>query len=153
MSLSQPEQNPVVALKKATAVIPIVFAAAADPLGTGLVASLAHAGGNVTGLSVQHTDLAGKRLELLREFAPGLRRLAILANIGNPVAVLEMGEVQEAARILGVDVVPLKIQRAEDIAPAFAALKGQAALASAGPMARGLASRAAGGATCWTACP
>ena len=74
----------VVAAKQATSVIPIVFAVAGDPVGTGLVASLARPGGNVTGLSIQATDLAGKRLELLREVVPGLRRLAILANVGSP---------------------------------------------------------------------
>ena len=114
------------AAKQATSVIPIVFAVAGDPVGTGLVASLARPGGNVTGLSNQATDLAGKRLELLREVVPGLRRLAIMANVGNPGAVLEMGEVQAAARTLGLEVVTLEIRRAEDIAPAFEALKGRA---------------------------
>ena len=74
----------VVAAKQATSVIPIVFAVASDPVGTGLVASLARPGGNVTGLSTQQTDLAGKRLELLREVVPGLRRLAIMANVDYP---------------------------------------------------------------------
>jgi putative tryptophan/tyrosine transport system substrate-binding protein len=111
---------------KATSVIPIVFAVAADPLGTGLVASLARPGGNVTGLSVQFTDLAGKRLELLREVVPGLRRLAIMANVDAPASVLEMGEVQAAARTLGLEVAASEIRRAEDIAPAFDALKGRA---------------------------
>ena len=97
-----------------------------DPVGTGLVASLARPGGNVTGLSIQSTDLAGKRLELLREVVPGLRRLAIMANVGYPAAVLEMGEVQAAARTLGLDVATPEIRRAEDIAPAFEALKGRA---------------------------
>jgi putative ABC transport system substrate-binding protein len=116
----------VVAAKQATSVIPIVFAAVPDPVGNNLVASLARPGGNVTGLSNQSTDLAGKRLELLREVVPGLRRLAILANIGNPVAVLEMGEIQAAAGMLGLEVATLEIRRAEDIAPAFEALKGRA---------------------------
>ena len=116
----------VLAAKQATSVIPIVFAVAGDPVGSGLVASLARPGGNVTGLSIQPTDLAGKRLELLREVVPGLRRLAILANVGNPDAVLEMGEVQAAARTLGLEVVTFEIRRAEDIAPAFEALKGRA---------------------------
>ena len=98
----------VLAAKQATSVIPIVFAVAGDPVGTGLVASLARPGGNVTGLSLQPTDLAGKRLELLREVVPGLRRLAILANVGNPAAVLEMGEVQAAARTLGLEVATSK---------------------------------------------
>jgi putative ABC transport system substrate-binding protein len=116
----------VLAAKQATSVIPIVFALANDPLGTGVVASLARPGGNVTGLSLQATDLAGKRLELLREVVPGLRRLAILANAGNPAAVLEMGEVQSTARTLGLTVATLEVRRAEDIAPAFEALKGRA---------------------------
>ena len=117
---------PVLAAKRATSVIPIVFAVAVDPLGSGLVANLARPGGNVTGLSVQSADLAGKRLELLRVVVPGLRRLATLANIGNPGNVLEMGEVQAAARTLGLEVAPFEIRRAEDIAPAFEALKGRA---------------------------
>jgi len=94
--------NPmVVATKQATSVIPIVFAAAADPVGTGLVAGLARPGGNVTGLSAQNTDLAGKHLELLRDLIPGLRRLAIMANVDNSASVLEMREVQAAARTKG----------------------------------------------------
>ena len=113
----------VIAAKQATSVIPIVFATAGDPVGAGLVASLARPGGNVTGLSIQATDLAGKRLELLREVVPGLRRLAIMLNVGNPVTVLELGEVQAAARTLGLEVATLEIRRAEDIAPAFEALK------------------------------
>jgi len=116
----------VLAAKQATSVIPIVFAVANDPLGSGLVASLARPGGNVTGLSSQTTDLAGKRVELLREVVPGLRGLAIMANVGYPAAVLEMGEVQATARTLGLEVTTLEIRRAEDIAPAFDALKGRA---------------------------
>ena len=115
-----------VAVKQATSVIPIVFAVAADPVGTGLVASLVRPGGNVTGLSTQAPDLVGKRLELLREAVPELRRLAILANIGYPASVIEMSEVQAAAPTLGLEVVALEIQRAEDIAPAFEALKDRA---------------------------
>ncbi len=99
---------------------------AGDPVGTGLVASLARPGGNVTGLATLAADLAGKRLELLREVVPGLGRLAILGNVGNPLVVLEMGEVQAAARTLGLDVVPSGIWRAEDIAPAFEAFKRRA---------------------------
>jgi putative ABC transport system substrate-binding protein len=119
--------NPMVlAAKHATSRIPIIFAAAADPLGTGLVASLARPGGNVTGLSIQHTDLASKRLELLREAVPGLRRLAIMANVGNPASVLDMSEAQAAARVLGLEVATSKIRQAEDIAPAFEAIEGQA---------------------------
>ena len=114
------------AVKKATAVIPIVFAAAGDPVGTGLVASLARPGGNITGLSIQQTDLASKRLEMLREVLPGLRTVAILVHIGSPNSVLEMGEAQAAARAVGLAVVASEVGRAEDIAPAFDALKGRA---------------------------
>src|SRR5215475_6516381 len=116
----------VVATKQATSVIPIVFAAAADPPGTGLVATLARPGGNVTGLSVQNTDLAGKRVELLRDLIPGLRRLGIMVNVGNSASVLEMREVQAAARTIGLEVTILEIPRAEDIASAFEELKGRA---------------------------
>jgi hypothetical protein len=89
----------IVAAKRATAVIPIVFAVAVDPLGTGLVDSLARPGGNVTGLSAQSSDLGAKRLELLREVSPHLRRLAIMVNIGYPAAALELHEVQASARV------------------------------------------------------
>jgi putative tryptophan/tyrosine transport system substrate-binding protein len=109
-----------------TLVIPIVFVGAGDPVGTGLVATLARPAGNVTGLSSQQTDTTGKRLELLREVVPSLRRLAILANIDNPVAVSDIGEVEAAASTLGLSVFTLKIRRSEDIASAFDALKGRA---------------------------
>jgi putative tryptophan/tyrosine transport system substrate-binding protein len=112
-------------VKRATAVIPIVFAVAQDPVGGGLVTNLARPGGNVTGQSSQATDVAGKRLQLLREVVPRLRRLAILVDFTTPQSVLEMGEVQAAARTLGIEVAPLAIHRAEDIAPAFEALKAQ----------------------------
>ena len=118
--------DPVAALKQAIPDIPIVFAIAVDPIGSGLVASLSRPGGYVTGLSLQQTDLAGKRLELLREVVPHLRRLAILANVDYPDALLEMAEVKAMARTLGLEVVPLEIQRAGDIAPAFEALKAKA---------------------------
>jgi len=117
---------PTIAAKEATAVIPIVSAVMGDPVGAGLVGSLARPGGNVTGLSNQSADLAGKQVELLREVVPGLRRLAVLANVGNPVSGVEMGEVLAAAKALGLDVVTLEIRRAEDIAPAFETLKGRA---------------------------
>ena len=115
-----------IAAKKATVVIPIVFAAAGDPVGTGLVASLARPGGNITGLSIQQTDLASKRLELLREVLPGLRTVAILANISSPNSVLEMAEAQAAARTVGLAVVTSEVRGVEDIPPAFDALKGRA---------------------------
>jgi ABC-type uncharacterized transport system substrate-binding protein len=116
----------VIAAKQATSVIPIVFAVAGDPIANNLVASLARPGGNVTGLSTLATDLAGKRLELLREAVPGFRRLATIGNVGNSLAVLEMNEVQAAAARFGLEAAALEIRRAEDIAPAFQALKGGA---------------------------
>jgi putative ABC transport system substrate-binding protein len=115
-----------IAAKQVTSVIPIIFAVAGDPVGTGLVASLARPGGNVTGLSLQFTDLAGKRLELFREVVPGLRRLAIMANISSHAAVLEMHEVQTTARTLGLEILTVEIRRAEDIAPPFEMLKSRA---------------------------
>jgi putative ABC transport system substrate-binding protein len=113
------------AAKQATSVIPIVSVLTVDPVGSGFVASLARPGGNVTGLSNQQTDTVGKRLELLREVVPGLRRLAVMANT-EPGNVLEMGEVQAAARTLGLDVATFESQRAENIASAFEALTGRA---------------------------
>jgi putative ABC transport system substrate-binding protein len=102
----------VLAAKQAT--IPIVFAGG-DPVGTGFVVM----GGNVTGLSFQQTDLAGKPLELLRRVVPALRQLAILANAGNPVTMLDMHDVEAAAGTLGLAVVTVEIRRMEDIAPGF----------------------------------
>jgi len=113
-------------VRQATTVIPIVFAVAIDPVGTGLVASLAKPGGNVTGLSLQAANLAGKRIELLREVVPQLRQLAIIFNAGNAQPVLEMEETQTAARALGLDVTPLEIRRAVDITHAFDTAKGRA---------------------------
>ena len=112
-----------IAAKQATSVIPIVVAAMGNPLGAGIVASLARPGGNVTGLSGMVADLASKRLELLREVVPSLRRLAVLANIGNPAVVLELREVQSAAGALGLEVVTSEIRQSKDIAAAFDALK------------------------------
>jgi putative ABC transport system substrate-binding protein len=114
------------AAKQATSIIPIVFAVATEPVSTGFITSLARPGGNVTGLSMQSTELAGKRLGFLGELVPGLRRLAILGHGVNPAVVLEMGEVQAAARALGLEVVTLEVQRAEDIALAFEALRDRA---------------------------
>ena len=116
----------IAAAKQATSVIPIVFAAAGDPIGAGLVASLARPGGNVTGLSVQQTDLVSKRLELLREAVPGLSRLAVLFNAANPAPGLDVREVQGVARTLGLEVVLAEVRRTEDITSAVEALKGRA---------------------------
>ena len=115
-----------IAVKQVTSEVPIVVALATDPVAAGLVASLARPGGNVTGFSHQGTDIAAKRLELLREILPNLRRLAILVNVNNPGSVLEMREAEAAARTLGLDVTKLEIRRAEDIATAFEAIKGRA---------------------------
>ena len=116
----------VPALMRVTSVIPIVFAMDGDPIGRGLVASLARPGGNVTGLSQLQADLAGKRLELLREIVPNIRQLAVLANVGFAGAVQETAEVRQAAGKFGLEVVPAEIRRAEDLAPAFDGLKGRA---------------------------
>jgi putative tryptophan/tyrosine transport system substrate-binding protein len=113
------------AAKNATAALPIVFALPGDPVGSGLVASLAQPGGNVTGLSSQVPELAGKRLDLLREIVPGLRRLAIMANASNAANMLETQEVQTLARAGGLDVASFEIRRTVDIAAAFAAFKGK----------------------------
>jgi len=114
------------ALKQMTAAIPIVFATANDPVGSGLVPSLARPGGNITGLSGQSPDLAGKRLELLRDVVPNLRRLAILYDSGYGAAVLEADQVRAGARTIGLDVAALEIQRAQDIPVVFEGLKAQA---------------------------
>ena len=116
---------PAIAVKKATSTIPIVFAAAGDPVGTGLVASLPRPGGNMTGLSNQQTDLAGNRLELLREVVPGLRRVAVMGNINTPNVKLEMDEVQIAATKFGLEVIKVEISTTEDIVPAIESLKGR----------------------------
>jgi ABC-type uncharacterized transport system substrate-binding protein len=116
----------VVAAMQVTSLIPIVFTTVADPVGNKLVASLARPGGNVTGLSNQVPDLVGKRLELLRELVPGLRRLAMMVNVGVSNVVVELGEVQAAGRTLGLDVTALEVRRAEDIAPAIEGLRGRA---------------------------
>jgi putative ABC transport system substrate-binding protein len=124
-------------LKQSTSVIPIVFAIGRDPIGEGLVASLARPGGNVTGLSSQVADVAGKRLQLLREIVPDLGRLAVLTDVEDPAALLERGEVEAAARTLGLEVIALDVRRPdEDLAPTFEALRGRAdaVYCGAGPL-------------------
>ena len=103
-----------------------MFAIAGDPLVMGLVPSLARPGGNVTGLSFQNAETASKRVELLREVVPDLRRLAILGNAGYPSAVAEMREVQATASALGLEAATLEIRQAEEIVAAISALGGQA---------------------------
>jgi len=112
------------AAKNATAALPIVFALPGDPVGSGLVASLSRPGGNITGLSSQTVDLGGKRLDLLREIVPGLRRLAMMGNVANPANMSDMHEFLAAARASGLDATTFEIRRTEDIAVAFAAFKG-----------------------------
>ncbi len=119
---------PILAAKKATSTIPIVFAAAGDPVGNGLVASLARPGGNVTGLSIENPDLAGKQLELLREVVPNIRYLGILTVADSPIAVSVNRELQAAARVIGIEVAVFELRRAEDIPSAFESFKDRDAL-------------------------
>ena len=114
------------AAKQATSTIPIVLAVATDPVGDGLVMSLARPGGNVTGMSLQQNDIAGKRLGLLREILPSLKRVAILADAGFPADALEMDQVEAMARSFGIEITRLALRGADDIAPALEALKGGA---------------------------
>ena len=118
--------NAVAAAKRATTSIPIVFPVAVDPVGSGFVDNLSRPGGNVTGLSLQGPDVAGKRLELLRQMIPGLRRLAIMVDVGYPAANKEFAECQTAARALGLEATVLELRSAEDIAAAFDSLHGNA---------------------------
>jgi putative tryptophan/tyrosine transport system substrate-binding protein len=114
----------VIAAKQSTQTIPIVFPVASDPIGNKLIDGLARPGGNVTGLSIQATDLAAKRLELLREIVPGLTRLGIMGNFESPNAVVELKEAEGTARDLGLEANAIAIRRAEDIASVFERLKG-----------------------------
>jgi putative ABC transport system substrate-binding protein len=114
---------PVLAAKRATTTIPIVFAAQMDPVGAGVVASLARPGGNITGMSIQQTDTAGKRIELLREVVPRLARLAVMANSGAPGAMIEMREVATTARTLGLEVIPIEVSQAGEIFSSIESIK------------------------------
>jgi putative ABC transport system substrate-binding protein len=114
------------ATKRAMPTTSIVFAIGNDPVGTGMVASLARPGGNVTGLANLLPDTVGKRVELLREIVPTLHQLAIIANVGFPDTLVEMGMVEPSAKALGLDVVAIEFRRGEDIAPAFEKLNGRA---------------------------
>jgi putative ABC transport system substrate-binding protein len=111
------------AAKRATSTIPIVVAMMPDPVGTGLVTSLARPGGNLTGLSIRANDLAGKRLELLREVIPDLRRFTILASRGYSANLLELNEVLTGAKSLGLEALIVEVGRSDEIAPAIAAFK------------------------------
>jgi ABC-type uncharacterized transport system substrate-binding protein len=115
----------VIAAKQATAVIPIVFASLADPVGNGLVASLSRPGGNVTGMSLMGTDLGGKRLELLKEVLPRLARVAVLWNAANPGPALIFKEIQAAGQALGIEVQSLEMRSPDDLDGAFEAARRQ----------------------------
>jgi putative ABC transport system substrate-binding protein len=115
----------VIAAKRATDTIPIIFAAVGDPVGNGLVASLAHPGGNASGLSIQLTDSVGKRIDLLRDLLPNLRRLGLIGNFANPTVALEMNAAQSEARALDIETFPSGFARTEDVAPAIEKLKGR----------------------------
>lgn len=115
----------VLAAKRVTSVIPIVFASAGDPVGTGIVASLARPGGNITGLSVLSADAAHKLVEQARDLLPNLRRLGFLLQVGNPVAELQEQAVQAAVEKFGLDVVVAEIHGAKEIASAIETLKGR----------------------------
>ena len=117
---------PVLAAKRATTTIPIVFAAQMDPVGAGVVASLARPGGNVTGMSIQQTDTAGKRIELLREVVPRLARLAVMANSGAPGAMIEMREVATTARTLGLEVIPIEVSQAGEVFSSIESIRDRA---------------------------
>jgi putative tryptophan/tyrosine transport system substrate-binding protein len=114
------------AAKRATVTIPIVVTAVGDPVGSGLIKSLAHPGGNITGMSVALSETAGKRLELLREVVPGLKRVAIFGNSGNPLVAPERNAAIAAAHALGFDTIISGVQTVEDIAPTIESLKGNA---------------------------
>ena len=117
---------PVLAAKRATTTIPNVFAAHMDPVGAGVVASLARPGGNVTGMSIQQADTAGKRIELLREALPRLARLAIMANSGAPGAMIEMREVATTARTLGLEVIPIEVSQAGEVFSSIESIRDRA---------------------------
>ena len=116
---------PTLAAKQATSTIPIVFATAGDPVGSGIVASLHRPGGNVTGLSGESPDTLGKKIELLRQFVPGLRQLAFLSDVGNPLAATEARMIGDAARPLCLEVATFEVSQATDIDRAFEAFKGR----------------------------
>src|SRR5215467_11416369 len=113
---------PPLAAKQAPSVIPIVFATAGDPVGSGIVESLARPGGNITGLSSEAPDAASKKLELLREVVPGLHRLATLADVNNPYATIDVSKINESARSLGIEVASFEIRRSEELDSIFDAL-------------------------------
>ncbi len=119
-------QTPAVtAAKQATSFIPIVMAGAGDPVGTGLIASLARPGGNITGLSGTTAELGGKTLELIREILPSVRRVAVLANAADPFTKPFLEQLLSAGQTMGLKVQPVMVRGAEEFDAAFAEIKGQ----------------------------
>src|SRR5436190_7167816 len=118
--------NGVNVARQATSSIPIVFAAYSDPVASGLTESLARPGGNVTGLTVQPSDLASKRVDLLRQIIPNFRRLAALANVAASGFLGEIEGIRTAAAALNIEADIFELRTADDIAPALAMLKGRA---------------------------
>ena len=112
----------IIAAKQATSTIPIVMAAVGDPVGRGFVASLAHPGGNITGVSNLAVDLTGKWVELLREAVPGLTKIAVLRNPANPSHTALWREAHDAAQAHGLQVMDAPAKTVEDIEPAFVAM-------------------------------
>jgi putative ABC transport system substrate-binding protein len=110
------------AAKRATSTIPIVMTAAGDPLGSGLVTSLARPGSNVTGMSLMAPDLGGKRLELLKELLPRVARVAVLWNAANPYPAIVFKETHTAGQTLGIEVQSLEVRNPDDFDGAFAAV-------------------------------
>lgn len=119
--------QPALAVAKASSTVPIVFVGVGDPVGAGLVVSFAKPGGNVTGLSVMAVELTGKRLELLKQIVPSVKRVGVLVSAGNPVNKLELVEANATAAKLGLVLHPFEVRVAEDFAPAFAAFSAQRA--------------------------
>jgi putative ABC transport system substrate-binding protein len=114
----------IAAAKRATPITPIVFAAAGDPVATGLVASLARPGNNVTGMSLMSSELGAKRLELLGEVLPRLSRVAVLWNVDNPYSMLVFKITQGAGRTMGIEVRSLDVRGPDDFDTAFEAARG-----------------------------
>ena len=111
-----------IAAKKATTTVPIVFTSLSHPVEIGLIKSLAHPGGNITGLTVNAAAHAGKRLELLRELVPALKHVAVLTHPGHPTDAVQRKEMQEAARALGLQLHPTAVRGLEDLEAAFKAV-------------------------------
>jgi putative tryptophan/tyrosine transport system substrate-binding protein len=115
----------VAALKQRTSTIPIVMTSAGDPVGLGFVANLAHPGGNITGLSTQSQDMAGKWVEMVKIAAPGAKRIAFLVNSTNPAHAVVLQGAQQAAQSLAVELLPIDARTPDELDGAFAAMVGK----------------------------